>query len=184
MSKKKKNEVTSKNFTIYNGASTALPTMMDEYSKECERANKLDSKANFLITVLIALLTVYVPIIPFQTITTIYLNSSKIVFTVIIVAIIVLLISLIIAVISFYKLIMIIKPDEYRKVDTSLICKEEYLKCDKDIMDKALCEHYAELIFHNSKVNDKKAENLSHCFLMIAYVFFFLLISTAIMRIV
>lgn len=51
--------------------------MADEYTKERERASILDNKSISLITVLIALLTVYIPLIPFETIYSTYLNGSK-----------------------------------------------------------------------------------------------------------
>lgn len=182
MGKKKKEEILSPNFIVYQGASAALPTMMDEYSKERERAGILDNKATFLITILIALLTVYIPILSSRVTDITYSGCSKIAFAAIVVAIMILFFSLILAAVLFYKLIMIIKPEEYRKVDVNLVCKEDYLKCDSDTMDKALCEHYKELILHNSNINDRKAKALSNCFILMACLFFLLLMSAIIMN--
>ncbi len=45
-----------------------------------------------------------------------------------------------------------------------MICKEDYLKCDKDVMEKALCEHYQELIHYNSKINEEKVKKFKWLF--------------------
>lgn len=168
----------------FQGASAALPTMMDEYTKERERAGILDNKAISLITILIALLTVYVPLIPFETIFNTYINGSKREFALAFIAVLMLIFSFTITIISFNKLIKTIKLQEYRKADIDMICKEEHLICDKDVMEKALCEHYRELIYYNSKINDDKVKNLGNCFTMVAIVFFLLLASTVILKIV
>jgi uncharacterized membrane protein (DUF485 family) len=168
----------------FQSASVALPTMADEYTKERERTSILDNKSISLITVLIALLTVYIPLIPFETIYSTYLNGSKNEFALVFFAVLMLITSFVVTAISFTKLIKTIKLQEYRKADIDMICKEEYLKCDKDVMEKALCEHYKELIHYNSKINEDKVKNLSGCFGMVSIIFFLLLISTVILKIV
>ena len=52
------------NEMTFKSASIAVQVMMDEYTKERERGGILDNKAVALITILIALITVYLPIIP------------------------------------------------------------------------------------------------------------------------
>lgn len=167
----------------FQSAASALPTMADEYTKERERASILDNKSISLITILIALLTVYVPLIPFEIINNTYSNGSKNEFALMFLAVLMLIISFIITIISFNKLIKTIKLQEYRKADIDVICKEDYLKYDKDEMEKSLCQHYQELIHYNSKINDDKVNNLSGCFSMVSIVFFLLLVSTVILKI-
>lgn len=169
---------------IFQSASSALPTMVDEYTKERERAGILDNKAISLITILIALLTVYIPLISFDTIYNAYLNGSKIRFALVFLAVLMLIVSFILTAISFNRLIKTVKLQEFRKADIDTICKDDYLKCDSDVMEKALCEHYKELIQYNSKINDEKVKNLSGCFDMISIIFFLLLISTVTLKIV
>ena len=189
--KKKKNKQKQKTSTeaitpqiTFQGASAALPTMIDEYTKERERASILDNKAVSLITILIALLTVYIPLIPFDIICDTYLNGSKIKFGLVLIAVLMLIAAFIITAFSFIKLIRTIKLQEYKKADIDMTCKEEHLQCDKDIMEKALCEHYQKLIHYNSKINDDKVKKLSGCFTLVAIVFFLLLIPTVILKIV
>lgn len=167
---------------IFRSASSALPTMADEYTKERERGSILDNKSSSLITILIALITVYVPIIPFNTIISTCLNGSKGELALTLLAVIMIISTFVITAISFNKLIKTVKLQEYRKADIDMICKEENLKCDKDAMEKALCEHYQELIHFNSKINNDKAKNLGGCFNMVTIVFFLLLVSTVILK--
>lgn len=186
-SHKKKHRVPSEmnvSQVIFQSASSALSTMADEYTKERERAGILDNKSISLITILIALLTVYIPLIPFDTVYSTYLNGSKDKFTLVLLAVLMLIASFILTAISFSRLIKTIKLQEFRKADIDMICKEDYLKCDKDVMEKALCEHYQELIHYNSKINEEKVKNLSGCFSMISIIFFLLLMSTVILKIV
>lgn len=168
---------------FFQSASSALTTMMDEYTKERERGSILDNKSSSLITILIALTTVYIPIIPFNTIISKCRSGSKYELALVFLAVIMLILSFIISSISFKKLIETVKLQEYRKADIDKICEEDILKCDKDVMEKALCEHYQELIHCNTEINNDKAKKLGGCFNMISFVFFLLLASTVILKI-
>ena len=61
---------------VFEGARVALPVFIDEYSKECDRKNVIENKINTLLTIDIAILTVFIPIIPFENIRT-YLSSDN-----------------------------------------------------------------------------------------------------------
>ena len=52
----------------FEGAKAALPIFIDEYTKECDRKNVIESKITTLLTIEIAVLTVFIPIIPFENI--------------------------------------------------------------------------------------------------------------------
>lgn len=169
---------------LFQSASSALTTMIDEYTKERERGSILDNKSSSLITILIALTTVYVPIIPFNTIISKFLCGTKYELAVVFLAVIMLSVSFVITAISFNKLIGTVRLQGYRKADIDKICEEDKLKCDKDVMEKALCEHYKQLIHYNSEINNDKAKKLGGCFNMISIVFFLLLASTVILKLI
>lgn len=61
----------------YPAASTLLEVSMDEYARERERTNTIENKANVFISVIIALFTIYIPIIPFSKLLTAYSTFSK-----------------------------------------------------------------------------------------------------------
>lgn len=56
----------------YEGAKVALPIFIDEYTKECDRKVVIENKVNSLVTIEIAILTIFMPIIPFSSIKNIY----------------------------------------------------------------------------------------------------------------
>ena len=47
----------------FEGAKVALPVFIDEYSKECDRKTVIENKIISLVTIEIAILTVFIPII-------------------------------------------------------------------------------------------------------------------------
>ena len=54
------------NSTKSNSSNVLLIMAKDEYSKESEISNTLDNKSSFFITAIIAITTLFVPIIPFK----------------------------------------------------------------------------------------------------------------------
>lgn len=52
----------------YDSTSVALPIFIDEYTKECDRKTAIENKVISLVTIEIAILTVFMPIIPFNSI--------------------------------------------------------------------------------------------------------------------
>ncbi|MGG5460288.1 hypothetical protein [Clostridium sp. B9] len=166
----------------FKSASVALTTIMDEYTKERERGGIIDNKAVALITILLALVTVYMPIIPFDKIHKIYEASNKNQLIIITIAGLIFLLALIIAIITFIILINIVKLKIYKRVDVDMLIKEEFLKVDKNVYQKALCTHYGKLIIQNSEVNDNKSKNLSICYILTIVLFVLLLISCISMK--
>ena len=62
----------------YPAASILLEVSMNEYAKERERTNTIENKANVFISVIIALFTIYIPIIPFSKLFAAYSIFNKI----------------------------------------------------------------------------------------------------------
>ena len=69
--REKKEELVDKKLEFISSG-ILLDMAKDEYTKERERANALDSKASFFITVIVAAATVFVPIIPFEKLVRLY----------------------------------------------------------------------------------------------------------------
>ena len=62
--------------TKFPSSHILLEMAKDEYTKERERANALDNKASFFITVLVAVVTIFVPIIPFGKIISVFSSGA------------------------------------------------------------------------------------------------------------
>lgn len=172
------------NEMTFKSASIAVQVMMDEYTKERERGGILDNKAVALITILIALITVYLPIIPFDKIKTIYESDSKNKLLALGIIILIFLIALVIIGITFAKLINVVKLKVYKRVDIEKLLKEEYLTAEPDMYGQALSDHYKSLIIQNSENNDIKSDKLNSCFILTIISFVFLLISCISMMII
>lgn len=172
------------NVDVYRSAKIALPTMIDEYTKERERAGIIDNKAISIITILLALVTVYMPIIPFEKIGRIYVDGIKSQIIIMIIAMIIFTTALVIVGILFYMLINIVKLRIYKRVDIEEIVDTDVLKEDEHIYEKSLCHHYKDLILQNSKSNDNKSKKLNLCYILTIIVFILLLLSYFLIKII
>lgn len=168
----------------YKSAKIALPTMMDEYTKERERSGILDNKAVALLTILIALITIYVPIIPFDKIKTIYISGQKNQIIILVIIIMVFISALIITGYEFFWLISTLKLQTYKRVEIDKIVSDAALQCDDEIMERQLCKHYFDLININSEKNDLKAKNLKSCYVQTISIFILMLVSAIGMNII
>ena len=161
----------------FKAAYICLPTMIDEYTKERERGSILDNKALALITILLALITVYLPLIPFSKIKKIYNTGKNSEITLLVTLLFCFIAAIIVTIISFCILIVIYRLKTYHRVDLQIITNKKYLLKNDDIYQQALCEHYKELTLHNSSVNDKKAKKLNLAFILTIISFILLLIT-------
>lgn len=166
---------------VMNNGNTVLTIMMDEYSKEKERMNILENKAIAIITILIAIITVYLPIIPFDKINDFCMVGnvkSRVSITTIILF---LLVSMGLAVYTFCTLISVIKLRCYKAVDIELLVKEDTFEFDEKLFQIEMCKHYKNIIIENSKKNIEKAEKIRKCFNMIIVIFILLFLSTIVL---
>ncbi len=162
----------------FTGAEVALHVMMDEYAKSKERAQIIDNKAIALLTILVALLTIYMPLIPYEKFHKVFSEGTKANLVILVIAAVLLVLALIISVVVFYKLIKTIKTQAYKQVDVNELVDADTLIYPKDEVEKALCVHYKEIIENNSNINDSKTTNMQRCFTQVIAIFFLLLVST------
>lgn len=172
------------NIKTYISAKIALPTMMDEYTKERERAGIIDTKAIALITILLALVTVYLPITPFEKVKTIYVSGTKNQIIGIVITITIFLAALIVTGYTFYTLINIVKLRTYKRVEIDNMLKDEELVKREDLYTAGLCDHYLSLILQNSESNDNKSKRLNMCYVLTVISFILLLLSCILMKVI
>lgn len=164
ISKKKKNRKilcyreNDRTKVAFEGAKAALPIFADEYSKECDRKTIIENKVISLVTIEIAIMTVFMPIIPFGSIGKFLFDDCNSIVITTTFACILLSIGIIIMVISFGILMSAVNIQTYSKVDIEKLDLEENLKQDVNSVEKGLCDHYKEITLANSILNDKKAK--------------------------
>lgn len=141
-----------------DGAKVALPIFIDEYTKECERKTTIENKVLSLVTMEIAILTIFMPIIPFGSVRNYLFGKSSSICISATVAILLLSISAIMMIISFGILMSAVNIRTYEKVDIEQLDDDEILSQDTSLVEKGLCDHYKKITLFNSRLNDMKAE--------------------------
>lgn len=180
MKKKKRNGV--KNVT-FKGAKIALPIFMDEYTKEYDRKTIIENKVISLATIEIAILTVFIPIIPFEYIR-VYLNSncnSTIIIATLACAI--LATSGTMMAVSFGILMSAVSVRAYVKVAIEELDLENNLTKEANSVEKGLCDHYKSITIENSILNDKKARKYQSCVPITIISFLLLALGTILLKI-
>ena len=145
----------------YPSASIMLEISMDEYTKERERSNILDNKANAFISVIIAIFTIYIPIIPFSKLIIAYSQFGKIGVICITAVLCVMLTAFILMIITFINLYNGLKMQPYYRVEFSNLNDVSLLQCSENDVKKGLIDHYHTILTGNADINTKKAEKIS-----------------------
>jgi len=145
----------------YPSASVMLEISMDEYTKERERSNILDNKANAFISVIIAIFTLYIPIIPFSKLAIAYSQFGKIGIICVTSALCVMVASLVLMVIAFVNLYNGFKIQPYCRVDFGSLKDVTLLQCSENDVKKGLIDHYNTILTSNADINTKKADKIS-----------------------
>ena len=157
-----------------------LSILMMEYEQERTRSERIDNIAIGLLTVIIALVTVYVPIFPFEEITNIFskfkiCSAMTVIFSLLLLAG---LVAAFLAVCSSRNLIEVYKTREYRAVNMQAFNTNEKLaQTTADGFQVDLIDHYQSIILENSKINTDKAKILGDQFRNVIIIFTLLSIS-------
>ena len=170
---------TSENEIKYPSASILLEICKDEYSKERERATNYETKAGLFLSGIIALITIYLDIIPFKKISTNLLSSTNN-FTIIITSIycLLLLISFIFIILSFFHFTYILDSKKYMRVEYDNLNCEQNNMAVPDLVMYAMNQHYYQILKHNTSINNIKANKFSLGIKFTLIAFVLLIIST------
>ena len=185
MAKKKKSRKKDKNRmeNAFEGARVALPIFIDEYSKECDRKTVIESKISTLLTIEIAILTVFIPIVPFGSIKTYLFSDCNGITIMATIACVLLGIGLVMMSVSFGILMSAIGIQTYSKVDIEKLNLEDNLRQDANSVEKGLCDHYKTITLENSNLNDKKADKYQICLPITIVSFLLLALGTIFLKV-
>lgn len=164
----------------YPCLSIFLPILENEYREEKARTDRIDNKAITLLTIIIALITVYVPIFPFKDFAGVYSQSNKccVIFCVFSLFLLLGIIAIILAIYSAKKVTDIFKPTEYPAVNFEYFGTAEKLSSNPvHSFQISLIDHYQSIILSSSKINAQKAEVLKKQFINVIVIFLLLSIS-------
>lgn len=182
--KREQGQIQEKTSTVssdkYPCLSIFLPILQNEYMEEKSRADRIDNKSVALLTIIIALITIYVPIFPFDQFVEIYANLNTHCALICIFSVFLLLgvVALLLAIYSAKKIMDIVKPTEYQAVNIEYFNTNERLaRNPPHPFQVELITHYQSIILANSNVNVKKAESLNKQVRNVIIIFVLLSIS-------
>ncbi len=151
----------SQDSMFYPSASIMLEVSKDEYTKERERTNNLDNKANVFISAMLAIITLYIPIIPFKEIKGVYMHNEKFSLIMVTVSVCVLLLAFAYLSIAFYNLYKAFSLKPFFRVEFENLNDEQLLQQPGNKVERGLINHYNLILNRNADINDNKAKKLS-----------------------
>lgn len=143
----------------FPSAAVLLETVRDEYHQEKARSSTLDNKANVFISAIIAVVTLFLPIIPFAGLKTVFLsgNIGQTVATTVMLCILVL--SVVYLFLAFRALYQAFQLKAFNGVNIQEIDDSMLSMAEKNVQ-RGLVEHYRTIIVRNMEVNDAKAKRI------------------------
>ena len=162
----------------FPAASILLEMVKDEYSKERERAVALDNKASFFITLIVAVVTIFVPIIPLSRILGFYRTadcSCKCIVSIELFAIVIAFFLLVVAFRQFYNAY---KIANYKRPDIKVVDDTRFLVQPEEIVTRGMCEHYKEIVEFNVEIVADKCDKINSGVMYCGFGFAVLIIST------
>lgn len=151
----------SKGNKYYPSAPILLECIKNEYDKEMERMQSLDSKASFILSAIILIATIFIPIIPFSSIKEIVVNEKCINTIAVSVLFTLIIIATIIITLAIKHLYDAYQIKGYSRFDSINVVNQGNLNAESYIVETALCENYKNIVDSNIEINNKKAENIS-----------------------
>ena len=168
----------------YISSRVLLEMVRDECAKEQERGNNLDNKSGFFITVILAVATIFVPIIPLEKILSVYQFGVCVQKCCISVMLFCVIISFLLLIGAFRSLYEAYKLTDYMHPDLSIIDNEGYHILHPDRIEKGLCDHYKTIVCFNRDVNNRKCDAITLGIKMCSVGFVILIVSTVGMKII
>lgn len=195
MGQKKSDDDNKKNnqSLSYPNAALMLDIIRSEYDVENERKKTLDSKAATFITVNVALLTIFIPLIPFTSIIDFWNNDISGMKTLAIFGFIGLGISVVLLIVAFVLLVRVAAISGYARVDLDSIleCSAQNIeRSEISYVQQGLVAHYYTILRGtidekgNCKINSDRADGIQYGITITVIGYVFLFISTILLRIV
>lgn len=162
----------------YPSATTMLQISQNEYERERERSNMLDNKASFFLSASIAVLTIFVPIIPFSKIIDFFYSATKSYTIMAIIALCILFTALVLFIISIYNLYSAYNVQKFKNIEYENLNDDQILQTSKNQTERGLINHYNTILIFNAEVNNKKAKKIQIGLKYSVISFSFIFIST------
>ena len=138
-----------------------LDIAKNEYEREKSRSNSLDNKAGIHIAAIVAIITVYIQILPFSDFVKAFEEASKVQACLLVVIIVGLAIGMIKIGFTFRSLSKAIDLKDFKRVCLINLTDINLLASPEDQTAEAMIRHFQDIVEHNEKTNSNKAKDLS-----------------------
>lgn len=162
----------------YPSASLMLEISKAEYERERERSNMLDNKASFFLSATIAVLTIFIPIIPFSKLVGFFNSATKVYMSLVIIAICLLFTALVFFLISAKNLYSAYNVQKFKNINYENLDDDGILQTKKNQTERGLIKHYNDILVYNATVNNEKANKIRTGLKYSVLSFSFIFIST------
>ena len=168
----------------YPSAHILLECAWDEYTKERERSQFLDSKASFFMSAVVLVATVFVPMIPFEGIRNAFTGALSWMSIIAGVLTIVLISSFITLVVAFKSLYDGYNIRSYKRFNPKNLSRRELMGLPEDCAYGAIAIDYGETIKKNAKRNNPKSKKIKKGIRLSAIGFLLLALSTMLLKVI
>lgn len=145
----------------FPSAKIQLEIAKNEYEREKSRSDSLDNKAGVYIAAIVTIITVFIQLLPFRDINTLFTKAEKTIACALTAVLLILLFGFIMSGTAFYSLTKTIGLRNYKRVCLGNLTDISLLASPEDHTSEAMIRHFVDIIAHNESVNDEKAENLN-----------------------
>lgn len=145
----------------YPSASVMLDISKDEYAREKERTDTIESKASTFISAIIAIFTIYIPIIPFSDLVKAYSDLDKAGIISVTVILSTMVLSITFLIIAFVNLYKAYKIKAYFRVEFSNLNDLSLLTLPENEVKKGWVDHYNKILKGNAEINTEKANKVA-----------------------
>lgn len=180
--KRQEKQIESNEVCKLESAGVLLQIYMDEYSKQFEAKKSIENKIVALLTIEMAVLTVFMPIIPFDTINKMLAGENNALLIMKTIACVLLVEGVVAMLIVFVWLIYAIRMRIYKKVDIEKLGSENIMMSAVDELEKGLCDHYKVIVLQNEEIDAQKAKDYQKCLPFTVIGFVLLLVGTIILK--
>ena len=162
---------------ICKSSNLLLDVMREEYSKERDRCSSLEKKAEFFITAIIAIITLFIPMLPFDKL----IESYKgVLFRVVLETVMLCAFTYALGclIYALYLLFQVVKLKKYSRPNLVALKDEDIQIQKEEITANGLLDHFYTIVDSNIKVNNEKVEKIDEALKVCLIGFVLLAFST------
>lgn len=163
---------------MFRSSKYLMSFVLDEYSKEFIRNEKLDGKGMALMTLLIGFLTLTFPTIDFGFIVNSFYMENNNIVRLGLICIVFLLVSLFLTIYTLVNILKIYKVRCYKRFNTNNAKDRDIENKSEEIVAASMIDTYADSISYNQNINNDKANLIEKAYRFVIISIILILLTT------